>query len=290
MTLRTAALGAVSDVARDRHVAAAGLSFHRSRTLIGHRTRYSSISAQHQLYVTLDGATAYSAGRIDRASWDRAPDAPDIISFTPAGRNRSSILGRGWIECAHICLDPDRLAEACQVDRIPDWSALYNGRIPKIAALARAIDGAAAQAAPQVEIDRLAIALQRGLAIALGGVTPRRDDAWLHPRALRRVCSYIEDHLADALPLADLAREAGLGPSAFLRAFRGSTGVTPGRYVMQRRVARAAALLTGTDAPVAWIAARTGFASAAHLTNLFRQRLGSTPARFRREIEILPPD
>jgi AraC family transcriptional regulator len=98
---------------------------------------------------------------------------------------------------------------------------------------------------------------------------------------LRRVCDYIEAHLDDRLTLADLAGVACLSPYHFSRSFKQSVGVGPQRYVMERRIERAKALMRRTRQPLASIALEVGFTDQSHLTGVFRRETGMTPGRFR---------
>jgi len=98
---------------------------------------------------------------------------------------------------------------------------------------------------------------------------------------LTRVYDYIEAHLDDRLTLADLARVACLSPYHFSRSFKQAVGVGPQRYVMQRRVERAKALMRRTNRPLAMIAQEVGFADQSHLTSVFRREIGVTPGHFR---------
>lgn len=98
---------------------------------------------------------------------------------------------------------------------------------------------------------------------------------------LHRVVDYIEAHLSDNLSVRELATIAGLSTHHFGLAFRQSTGHPPHRYVIQRRIERAKALLLTTQASVTQIAYATGFASHGHFAAHFRKSVGTTPSRFR---------
>ena len=98
---------------------------------------------------------------------------------------------------------------------------------------------------------------------------------------LKRVREYIESHLNDRLTLADLAGVACLSPYHFSRSFKQAVGVGPQRYVMQRRLERAKALMRRTNEPLAEIAYRVGFSDQSHLTSIFRRETGLTPGRYR---------
>lgn len=98
---------------------------------------------------------------------------------------------------------------------------------------------------------------------------------------LRRVLEYIHTHLADDLPLADLAALASLSPYHFLRQFRRSTGVAPHQYHMRVRLERAAALLRVGTLPGIAIAHAVGFADHSHLIRHFRRAYGTVPSTWR---------
>jgi AraC family transcriptional regulator len=111
----------------------------------------------------------------------------------------------------------------------------------------------------------------------------------LAPAQLRQVRNYIEDYLRDDLGLAELASLAGLSTYHFGQAFKASTGLSPHRYVIERRVHRAKELLIGGDRSIAEIASDVGFSSQSHLTVHFRKQTGLTPALYRREFQKRPP-
>lgn len=98
---------------------------------------------------------------------------------------------------------------------------------------------------------------------------------------LRRVVDYIEAHLADDISLRDLAAQAGLSTHHFGEAFKASTGTSPHRYLVERRIRRAKELLLGAEQSIAEIAISVGFASHSHFTDNFRRLTGTTPSRFR---------
>lgn len=103
----------------------------------------------------------------------------------------------------------------------------------------------------------------------------------LSPLQLRHAADYVEEHLGDDLSLAALAGAVGLSPYHFARLFRESTGLSPHRYVIRRRVERAKLLLKGTDLSTAAIAAAVGLASGSHLATHFRRLIGVSPHDFR---------
>jgi AraC family transcriptional regulator len=104
----------------------------------------------------------------------------------------------------------------------------------------------------------------------------------LSPAALQRVQLFVEANVAEPISLTALAARAGLSVYHFSRAFKTTVGLTPGAFVEERRVERAKQLLTGTDLPIARVAAETGFGTQSRLTVVFKRRTGFTPAVYRR--------
>jgi AraC family transcriptional regulator len=88
---------------------------------------------------------------------------------------------------------------------------------------------------------------------------------------------------ADRKPpsLAELARVCRLSTRHLTRAFRKETGITLGAFIEQAVMDRARRLLQDTHAPIATIAADTGFASPAGFSAAFRRATGETPRGFR---------
>ncbi|WP_454122734.1 helix-turn-helix domain-containing protein [Kosakonia sp. Marseille-Q7440] len=103
----------------------------------------------------------------------------------------------------------------------------------------------------------------------------------LAPVALRNVLEYIESHLGEPLLLCDLAAQVSLSEYHFARMFRQSMGVAPHQFVMQRRMARAKALLLSSNQSLTDIALACGFNSASHFSNRFKAANGITPSQLR---------
>jgi AraC-like DNA-binding protein len=100
-------------------------------------------------------------------------------------------------------------------------------------------------------------------------------------RHLLRARDLADARYADPLSVADLAREARLSPAHFSRAFRHAFGEPPHRYLITRRLERAAALLCTTDWSVGRIATSVGWESIASFTTTFSRVYGQSPTRYR---------
>jgi AraC-like DNA-binding protein len=138
------------------------------------------------------------------------------------------------------------------------------------------------QASP-LFVDHVTRAIAHHVAITYGHMhRPRLRAGGLSPWQQRRATDFIAGHLDGNVRIADLARHCGLSAGYFVSAFKRSTGVTPHRWLMQRRVDTAKGLLADGDLAVSQIALACGFANQSHFTRVFRTIIGLTPADWRR--------
>jgi AraC family transcriptional regulator, transcriptional activator FtrA len=99
---------------------------------------------------------------------------------------------------------------------------------------------------------------------------------------LARLLDFIRAHLAEAHTLRSLAARAAMSTRTLQREFVQATGQAPYGWIVSERIERAKELLESTRLSAQAVAARVGMGSAESLRHHFRQRLGTTPARYRR--------
>jgi AraC family transcriptional regulator, regulatory protein of adaptative response / methylated-DNA-[protein]-cysteine methyltransferase len=110
-------------------------------------------------------------------------------------------------------------------------------------------------------------------------MSPRRTD--VHVALTARVRRYIDEHADEPLPLARLAREAGVSPAHLQRTFTRVVGLSPKQYQEQRRVgALKSALREGHTVSSATYEA--GFATGRRVYEAADDALGMTPGAYRR--------
>jgi len=90
------------------------------------------------------------------------------------------------------------------------------------------------------------------------------------------------ERLGEPLTLADLAAHAAMSMRTFTRRFRTETGMSPGRWLAERRVGLARRLLETTDLPVDQVAHRAGFGTTASLRQHLQATIGVAPLAYRR--------
>ena len=100
-------------------------------------------------------------------------------------------------------------------------------------------------------------------------------------RHLLRARDLADSRYFDPLTVADMASAAGLSQAQFSREFRRAFGEPPHRYLLTRRLERAAALLRNTDRTVTEICFAVGLGSLGSFTTSFRRIYGMPPLAYR---------
>jgi len=90
------------------------------------------------------------------------------------------------------------------------------------------------------------------------------------------------ERLDEPLTLTDLATHARMSLRTFARRFNEEVGLSPGRWIVQQRVARARHLLESSDLSVDQIAGHVGFATGASLRQHLHAAIGVSPQTYRR--------
>jgi AraC family transcriptional regulator len=187
-----------------------------------------------------------------------------------------------------VSLDHARIASAAN-ELVPggrfEMLPVVDGRAPRLAAMLHALHAEQAAGFPcgRLFVDGIELAIAALLATRQNGLAGRLpvQRGTLAPHCMKRVAGYIEAHLDTPLPLADLARCAGLSDGHFSRLFRASFGVTPHRFVLGRRIARAKTLLAASTHPVLEVGMMCGFPNPQHFARVFHGLAGLSPSAYR---------
>jgi AraC-like DNA-binding protein len=100
-------------------------------------------------------------------------------------------------------------------------------------------------------------------------------------RYLLRAKDLMDARYFDPLDVKTLARAARLSPAHFSREFHRAFGEPPHRYLLTRRMERAAAMLRSTDRSVADICLAVGLQSVGSFTSTFGRVYGCSPTAYR---------
>jgi AraC family transcriptional regulator len=107
---------------------------------------------------------------------------------------------------------------------------------------------------------------------------PRSLARWQLARALELFATNFDRPIR----LDDVANAVRMSTSHFSRAFSGSVGEPPARYLRRYRVKRAQEMMLSTSKSLSEIALNCGFADQSHLTRTFSRMVGVSPAAWRR--------
>ncbi|CAN5264804.1 hypothetical protein BH10PSE3_BH10PSE3_24440 [soil metagenome] len=133
----------------------------------------------------------------------------------------------------------------------------------------------------QIEITRNIGADVAHLPLALSGYAEPRGVGLL-PWQVKRVRDYVDGDLGGRPSVKAAAGRARLSPSYFARCFRQSFGLTFSKFVAQRRIELAQAMMIRSSSSLCQIGLACGFSDQAHFTRTFGGVTGSTPSRWRR--------
>ncbi|TNB48258.1 AraC family transcriptional regulator [Martelella lutilitoris] len=97
--------------------------------------------------------------------------------------------------------------------------------------------------------------------------------------ALRRCREYLAESAGTDIGSETLEAISGLDRFSLARQFRAAFGTSPHRYLVQRRLERAKAMIAAGET-LAGAALSAGFADQSHMTRHFRKTYGMTPGRF----------
>ena len=110
----------------------------------------------------------------------------------------------------------------------------------------------------------------------------QKDPRGMPQMRLDRVMAFVDANVAADLCVTTLASVAGMSPYYFCRSFKQSTGITPHRYVLNRRMEQARYLLEQKAMPLLQIAHQVGFTDQSQFTRVFRKMVGITPSQYRK--------
>ncbi|GHG24003.1 AraC family transcriptional regulator [Streptomyces hydrogenans] len=100
--------------------------------------------------------------------------------------------------------------------------------------------------------------------------------------SLAPLLEWLGERLHEPVGVGDMAARSGVSARTLTRRFTEQLGISPGRWLLDRRIAATRALLEETDLPVETIAHRVGLSSAVNLRRRFHEALRTTPAAYRR--------
>ncbi len=261
-----------------------GIKVHRARVLAGRMLEHTPDC--HEINVSLAGKLTTQKINASGSIVNTCGGTGNIC-VTPAGQPVSAHWSRP-IDNMGILLDPGFVRETAIENHLGaafEFVEVYKNEDPLVAQLGLALLDEAATENPMGKlyadsiIQTLTLHVLKTYSTATAAI--ERLNGGISGYKLQHVKDYIEANLDNDLGLAEISAVAGLSQFHFARSFRTTTGLTPQRYLMERRIERAKELLTTNDMPIIEISLRTGFKNQSHFTTLFRKFTNLTPKTWR---------
>lgn len=229
--------------------------------------------------------------RTGNGKFQKSLARPGMSYLVPVGTQESHLELSDRMECLHVYLLPALLDHSALADfdidpakiEIAYADGLADQVLFHICSPLRDLLHRPRQPTDALFVEGIQVALAAHL---LGNYTidrwhPPDKSPSLDPRRLQRVLDYIETCLGDEIRLDDLAAQACLSPFHFSRLFRETTGLSPHRYVTDRRIHAARYELARNRLSLVEIALVFGFGSQANFTRVFRKATRLTPGQYR---------
>ena len=101
--------------------------------------------------------------------------------------------------------------------------------------------------------------------------------------AAEDIKDYIDARVGERIGMSELSSLIKRSESQTIRIFKNAYGITPYAYLIEKKISLAKKLLTGTNLTVKEISEKLAFSDEYYFSNLFKQKVGTSPSSFRRE-------
>jgi AraC family transcriptional regulator len=214
----------------------------------------------------------------------------EVGSFTiwPGGHESASLVWSGWAEILDVDINPAILERIGEFELRPIELAPQPGIQDRhLASLVWAMEAEIRSGCPSGRLYGESISLAVATHIAGRFSAARKPmpgpEGGIEWRRLSNVLDFMHANLGRDIGVFELAELAHLSPTHFARVFRFSMGVAPHRYLVRRWIVEAKRLLAKGQLSIVEVALAVGFANQSHFGQAFRQVVGTTPRRYRKD-------
>jgi len=130
-------------------------------------------------------------------------------------------------------------------------------------------------------VNAACIRLAKRYAVSKLNMVPRRGG--LPEARLKRVLEYIDANVGRNITLSEFAGVANMSLYYFAVLFRQSTGLSPHKYLLNRRIERSKVLLCDPERSVLDVGLQVGFEHQNNFARAFRRVVGVSPTEYRRD-------
>ena len=100
---------------------------------------------------------------------------------------------------------------------------------------------------------------------------------------MKLIIKYVENNYMEKISIADMAKEAGLSQSHFMKFFKNTMGTSFIDYLNDYRLTMVSRLLVSSESSILDIAAESGFDNLSYFNRMFKKRFGMTPREYRKK-------
>ncbi|MGN1014845.1 MAG: helix-turn-helix domain-containing protein [Butyricicoccus sp.] len=98
---------------------------------------------------------------------------------------------------------------------------------------------------------------------------------------VQMITAYLDQHFMESVTLEQLGQLFHMSRFHLAHIFKKETGLSPMKYIQQRKIGEAQSLLMNTSQPIAQIGDYLGFYDASHFSATFKKYVGLTPLQYR---------
>lgn len=102
------------------------------------------------------------------------------------------------------------------------------------------------------------------------------------PKSFIHMKRYIDNHIKERITINKLSREFNLSVRQINRIFNKCLGVAPYEYILDKKIKLSCMLLQNTNLSIKNIAIRLSFADEYYFSNIFKVKMGISPAYYRK--------
>ena len=220
--------------------------------------------------VVLAGAYSERYGQRSRQA------EPAIVVVHPPGEDHSVAFGSAGARVFSLHLKPRWFERVREHAGVLNGPADFRGGLMTWLAVRLCRESRETDEAAPLMIESLALEI-----IAAASRHAPRPAGEPPPRWLERARELLDETFREQVTLAAVAAASGVHPVYLAATFRRHYRSTVGEYVRRLRIEMACRELSGSDAPLSDIAARSGFYDQSHFTNAFKRHTKMTPAQYR---------
>jgi len=224
---------------------------------------------------------------------------PDNLSVTAPWQLNGSPKGKMDIgEISWIVIKPEKYAVQTPLD-LGSWTKLpksFQESLGSMLASENAIVLKKAKIFKKyfVELQKELTNQQSGFEIKVGNIIENLFIDLHRQLSLQRQKNEQDDHFIGKLNqiihadlnkkwiIDDLAHQFGMGKTKFTNEIKELTGYPPNSYIINLKIEKAIELLRNEDTSLSDIAFVCGFSSLQHFTSIFSQRIGMSPAKYKK--------